>query len=198
MNKYLRIGVMGSAGSGKTTLAHLLCRLLGIPLVDEGVREWLTNRHLKAPVQLSWDLQLQLQQHYLTAKVKKESPYKAFVSDRTTVDAVVNLLLRYDDQPGAHTQIPARFVELALSYAAKAYDSIVLLQWYGIPNATADGIRVVDPEALEREYYLCYSLCRVLGLRTIIVPALPSEGDIELLLSQLQKNSTRETHSHAG
>src|SRR6266576_415230 len=69
----LRIGIMGSAGSGKTTLAHSLSSSLGIALIEEGVREWLTTHGVKAPSELSWDRQLKLQEYYLAAKMRNET-----------------------------------------------------------------------------------------------------------------------------
>jgi len=185
MNRHLQIGIMGSAGSGKTILAHLLSSALGIALIEEGVRPWLAMQGLGSPNNLGWDRQLELQEHYLEAKMQRESAQQAFVSDRTTLDVVVNLLLRR----GARDQVPIDLAQRALDYARETYDQVVLLRWKDGPWVIPDGIRREDPEGLKREQDLCASLCERMGLGTRVVNAHPTEAEIDFLLQQLRLDS---------
>lgn len=185
MRRLLRIGIMGSAGSGKTRLAQVLSDALVVPLVDEGIREWLANRGLQEPKRLSWDLQLQLQEQYVTNKMLDESLHQAFVSDRTTIDAVVNLQLRRV-YSGESAQIPLRLVHRALEYARQTYDRIVLIRWNGTPRPNPDGVREIDPHVLQKEYDLCWSLCNSIGMRITIVPALPDKREVGILVDEFR------------
>ncbi len=151
---------MGSAGSGKTMLAEFRS-CLGIPLIDEGVRDWLSDHRFGNPKSLSWELQLELQQHYLDSKIRTESAHEEFVSDRTTVDAVTNLLLRRPQSIGGQNLVPQDFARRALRHASETYRQIILLQWNGRPRAMPDGIRETDPELLKDEYSLSANLCEL-------------------------------------
>jgi hypothetical protein len=188
---------MGSAGSGKTTLAEALSQALAIPLVEEGVREWLELRGLQKPNSLSWDLQLELQEYYVASKMRNEATYQAFVSDRTTLDAVVNLQLRHNDSSD-WAQIPLTLVECALAYARQTYDRILLLRWSDTPRPCSDGIREVDPRLLEREFELASSLCSSLGLATSIVTALPKKQEIDALVTEFRNLSVEHGGAFSG
>jgi hypothetical protein len=176
---------MGAAGSGKTNLARVLSNALEIPLVDEGVREWLVDHGLKEPRHLRWGPQLELQEQYVATKIFIESAYQAFVSDRTTIDAVVNLQLRRL-YCGESAQIPALLVDRALEYARQTYNRIVLLRWNGTPQPTPDGVREIDPHVLQKEYDLCWSLCNSIGMRIAIVPALPDKREVGILVDEFR------------
>jgi nicotinamide riboside kinase len=186
MNETFRIGIMGSAGSGKTTLACWLSSTLGIGLIEEGVREWLAPQELKKLNELSWQRQLELQEHYLAAKIRNESLHKTFVSDRTTLDAVITLLLRRS-RIDARILLPKDFVRRAIKHASDTYDKIVLLQWRGKPRVIADGVREVEIARLEREYELCAALCELIDLRTVLVNAHPTQTDTDLLVHEILK-----------
>lgn len=197
MMKPLRLGIMGSAGSGKTKLAQVLCNALEISPVDEGVREWLAHRNLKEPKNLSWDVQLQLQDHYVAAKMRSESSHQAFVSDRTTLDAVVNLQLR-GVYRGESAKIPSTLVDRALAYARQTYDRIVLLRWNGTPKPAPDGVRETDSDLLQNEYDLCWSLCNSIGLSTTIVSALPEKQEIDCLVNEFRYLSLEHEGAFSG
>jgi len=176
---------MGSAGSGKTTLAEALSQALAIPLVEEGVRDWLKLRGLQKPNSLSWDLQLELQEYYVACKMRNEATYQAFVSDRTTLDAVVNLQLRRAASSES-AQIPLALVDCALDHARHSYSVIVLLRWSDTPRPCPDGVRELDPSRLQEEFELSGSLCSSLGLATSILPALPGKYEIGSLVNKFR------------
>jgi hypothetical protein len=120
----LRIGLSGAGGCGKTTLAEFLAERFNLPLFPEGVREWLKIRKHKSPRHLSHRYQLALQKHFIKAKIIKESVSPAFVSDRTTIDAMALANIR-----GLTSIFPKNIERLnrrAFAHAASCYDLVII------------------------------------------------------------------------
>lgn len=176
---------MGSAGAGKTTLAQHLSNHFGIPLVKEGVREWLADRKLNDPKNLAWELQLELQRDYLAKKMQNEHAHSEFISDRTSLDVITTLMLR---TTSAQNTIPNELELMALQHAKETYQQIVLMHWNGLPKSLPDGVREINPELLRREYSLAAEFCRLIGVKTVHIIAHPSRPDIEQLVAELQKD----------
>lgn len=131
----MRIAVTGSAGTGKTTLVNALGTHLGLPVVPEGMREYLertgVDLHDFAPHELR-GLVEDLWRERLT---REAAP--AWVSDRCSVDfGAFWLLYRFHHQRGADTDgFMAAFRE-----RAAVYDRIIVLP-FGAIALQRDGIR---------------------------------------------------------
>jgi len=160
----MRIAIIGSAGTGKTTLSHMLAEKIGVPLVPEFAREILAEWGFKRLRDLDAPQMANFQREILQRKLYLEARYDSFVSDRSTADSAVYWLLRLvgrvaSDETSYHME--------KCRIALDRYDALVLLPWKG--NAIErDGIRDTDPwqqflfeialrgllAVWEREYYL--------------------------------------------
>lgn len=90
----MRIGLSGGPGTGKTLLARAIQRRLQLPLIDEGVREWLATEAVTNLASLTRSEHAALQRQFLRWKIAEERVTPAFVSDRTVVDGVVIATMR--------------------------------------------------------------------------------------------------------
>jgi hypothetical protein len=79
----LRISVSGAARTGKTTLATLLSKRLGIPLIPEVARELFESGH-----QLGQRATVGTQELIAIYQCQRQANVSSFVSDRSLVDVV--------------------------------------------------------------------------------------------------------------
>lgn len=137
-----RIGLSGSAGTGKSTLGLALARTLEVPYLPEGMRSRLesgldlhslTHRQLQELVEELW-------LEHVAAEDAAVRSAGGFVADRSSVDfAAFWLHYRFtEDAPAT-----AAFFARAFSRVA-VYDHIVLLPW-GVLPLVADGVRTSNP-----------------------------------------------------
>jgi len=164
----MRIGISGIGGTGKTTLARALATRIAVPCVDEGVREWLAARSRSGPWSLTAEDQMALQQHAIAYKIERET-LPAFVSDRTTVDAVVLMTLRFE-RLGA--ELPLDLRDLALHHA-RGYDTAIVLGPRRASDAP-DHVAMLDASIRPREHALMLELYEQIGTRLIVVPPIPA------------------------
>ena len=134
-----RIALSGSAGTGKTTLGRRLAAELGVPYLDEVMRqrlegglklEGMTRRDWRALIRDLWREQQALQQ----------AASAGFVADRSSIDYAAFWLHYGLHEDAAETR--AFFEEMAA--ASATLDRIVLFPW-GVLPLVADGVRTADP-----------------------------------------------------
>jgi len=141
----MRIGITGSSGTGKTTLAKALVKHLGrdYQLVEEGVREWLAARGYESPRDLKGAEETrQMQEDILAAKINTETFQENYVADRTTLDNIVYVL--YWISRKAEEKWLNEYIGTALRHAVMAYDIVFFLPW-GVFPIEEDGCRSVKP-----------------------------------------------------
>ena len=121
-----RVVIVGGAGIGKTGLAACLARSLGLPLIEEGVREWLRDRGELSQLHISRLGQIALQYHILRTKTVREREMRkmGFVSDRSVVDAFSLLALRMGR--AGFDALPSFTLEQAWNHATTVPNMVVL------------------------------------------------------------------------
>lgn len=121
-----RVVIVGGAGIGKTRLATCLSCLLDLPLIEEGVREWLRDRGERSPLHISRLGQIALQHHVLRTKTVRERAMRkmGFVSDRSVVDAFSLLALRIGR--AGFDALPSFTLEHAWDHATRVPSIVVL------------------------------------------------------------------------
>lgn len=89
MKDIKKIGIVGSHGTGKTSLAKSLSEILNLPLISEIARKYDVNTEDKRELYL-------VQQHILIDQMLSEGYHQhiGYVSDRTTIDNMVYFMLR--------------------------------------------------------------------------------------------------------
>jgi len=166
-----RIGITGSAGTGKTTLAGDLSRTLDLPLQEE----WMRGR-----LAAGFDFhQLTREQHrrLLSDDADLLAGHLAradgMVTDRTPLDMAAFWLANGFgvDDPAATEALLARAI-----CAMADYSLVVLLPW-GAMRIQADGVRSTNPWLQLHHHAVLEALCRryVAGDRLLWLPDLPAD-----------------------
>src|SRR4051794_13415011 len=83
----LRLGCVGSGGTGKSTFALRVHEDYGVPVVSEGVREWLARRGKRSPGELDPAEASDFQWHILEHR-DRNTVRGPFVADRTALDSI--------------------------------------------------------------------------------------------------------------
>ena len=144
----LKIGVSGGPGVGKSSLAGALGAALGIPVIGEGVREWLREHGLITPHAATTSEQIALQDRYFKYKVDTESHLDNFVSDRTVIDGIVIAQHRLQHE-SEYASLEAIILR-AKAHAKATYDLVVVppFRHYG----DEDPIRLKNVVNRKREH----------------------------------------------
>ena len=161
----MRVALSGSAGIGKTTLARQLAEYYRVPLIAEGVREYLREKGLtlqEARALSLYDFQTAIwQRHsYLT------QTHSDFIADRSFVDFLV--YASYHISPEANW-LPEYINDVA-SHAFD-YDLIIILPFGNFP-LVSDGTRETNSlyqrdihrSILETAERYAGNVCKLVGM----------------------------------
>jgi nicotinamide riboside kinase len=138
----MRIAFSGSGGTGKTRLLTEINKELELPVIGEGIREWLEEHGFDDFKDMEMKDVVQMQEDTLKRKTDIESTLGSFMSDRTTVDNL-SYALRWIgsvDGTGTYESWMAQYLMLAMNHAEANYDLIFLLPW-GELELEDDGTR---------------------------------------------------------
>lgn len=162
----MRLGIVGSAGTGKSTLARNLAAMLGVPLIpdfiplvlrEHGKESWREVRDFRLRRIIRFDA--------VERKIAAERSAAAFVSDRTVVDYLAYWLHNQAEHEPAEQN--AAYVEMVRGHAAR-YTRCVFLPYREQIDAGAyrnpDPIHNLKIAAGKR------GLLSILGVPTIDAP----------------------------
>jgi len=115
----MRVGFMGSSGTGKTTLARWVSERFGLPLNPVGSRSVAAAMGLASPYDVdAAGRRDEFQRRLRAEKIAWELAHERFVSDRTTLDDLAYAALHLAGE------LDERFVDEALLHARDAYDVV--------------------------------------------------------------------------
>lgn len=136
----MRIAFTGSGGTGKTTLLTEVNKELNLPVIGEGIREWLKNNDFKDFKDMTIHHVVKMQEDTLKRKMDIESELQSFVSDRTTVDNLSYALRWIGSVDTDYDTWMAQYITNAMNHANANYDIIFMLPW-GVLPIEKDGTR---------------------------------------------------------
>lgn len=138
-----RIGICGSAGTGKIILSRALSSLLTAPMIKEEVREWLKRWIYNSPGSLNQHESKVMQTELLAQKIDQETSTPSFIADRTTIDNMAYALYWHGRVDGIDDWL-SDYIVKCIEHANKAYNIILVLPW-GVVPPEDDGVRSQKP-----------------------------------------------------
>ncbi|MEM6671581.1 MAG: uroporphyrinogen-III C-methyltransferase [Planctomycetota bacterium] len=155
----LRIGVTGSAATGKTALVEALAAELGLPVVCEETRDYLTSRQEGANGRgfesLSKAERRTVLESLFARRVERERALESFVADNTSLDFTAYALHHgiYDDRPSSD----GAPLLTRPSHHVASYDAVFVLPHGALPYVR-DGVRSDRPLVELRYQHLVESV----------------------------------------
>lgn len=152
----MKIGVSGSAGVGKTTLAKGLANALGIAYIPEEMRDYLTN----APKPIRYCPKTEIARLLRTMwkrRIARESALRAFVADNSSVDFIAYALYYgCQDRPMMRRLLKEAWERV------RTYDVCFVLPFGAIPYVD-DGVRPPIQSSQRRYQRILESLYKRCG-----------------------------------
>jgi len=138
----MRVGIVGAAGTGKSTLAADLSKALGVPLIPDFTLDVLKEQVGKPSWRGIKDTRIRrtIRLEALEKKIKAETAAESFVSDKTVFD-----YLTYWLQNQAEFEIPEQthaVVEMVKGHVAR-YERCIFLPYRPVVDYAED--RSTDP-----------------------------------------------------
>ncbi len=173
----MKIGITGAQGTGKTTLASALAKVLSLPLIQEQARIAARDLGIKKLGDLGGDPQKGVEYQWACLDYQRlaEATYlHGFVSDRTTIDNAAYWLKWHSHN--APSKENMRYYEMALDHAMD-YDLLIYVPAEFGP--AKDGFRSTDV-AYQREVDLYIRM--IAGM--VAVPTITVKGSLEDRVNQ--------------
>lgn len=122
----MRIGIIGSAGTGKTTLAKALAKHLNVTYVPDAVIAVLKDRGRESWQGVVAGDRRRIREEALRRKVSAEASAESFVSDKTVIDYLAYWLQNQSEHELRH--VNEEFLNQCKEAAAR-YDILILLPY---------------------------------------------------------------------
>ena len=148
----MKIGIMGTHGAGKTTLAN---RLLRRYLDDDGDAVLIDESARHCPFPVNKQMTLASQQWILAEQIAVEHKFHGYtgvlVCDRTVIDPVIYAMWAEQAAPGPMPEMAA-WIKAVLPFVVHWAGSYDRLYWCrcGSPPPSDDGFRDTDPAFAEQ------------------------------------------------
>lgn len=135
----LRIGVSGSSGTGKTTLARYISDTFGLPLNPIGSRSTALEMGFESPYDVDRaGRREEFQRRLQSSKIAWETSHESFVTDRTTLDELV-----YTTFHDVKTATSASYYDAAIGHMRR-YDIVFYCPVDSFINLDGDPKRLDD------------------------------------------------------
>jgi len=124
----MKIALTGASGTGKTTLANHISKMLNIPYVQSTARSIAEEQNIQPEQINSKDDLIQFQIKVITKKLQTEEQYKSFITDRAYIDSICYVLNKhylFDESDYKSFIIP--YYTRCLQLTNKTYDWVIRL-----------------------------------------------------------------------
>lgn len=181
-----RIALSGSAGTGKTTLGRRLAQTLGLPFLEERMRQRLEsgfNLHGMSPQ--AW--RALIAEDWAAQAAAEQAAQDGFVADRSSLDYAAFWMhyQLHENEAQTHEWLQA------MSKAAENYDRIVLFP-HGVLPLVDDGVRSTNPWTQLRFQTILEGVLERYAPRSALLrlpPITGLEARLEFVLSALGRTA---------
>lgn len=180
----MRIVLIGTQCSGKSTTAALLAEKLGLPLLEETARTVARVLEIRNDEELPIDLRYIWQIGILVLQLQKERELSSFISDRGTPDimAYLHILARKDFSP-----VPDTYNAFLAPILRKAFYEYNYTFWLDPLPLQADGFRNTNPKYQQLVHNRIGEVLQEWGVtsRVLRVPIMPLEERVDMIYSHI-------------
>jgi hypothetical protein len=135
----IRIGISGSSGTGKSTLARFISDTYGLPMNPVGSRSTANEMGFESPYDVDKaGRREEFQRRLQASKIAWETSHESFVTDRTTLDELV-----YTTFHDVKTACSASYYDAAIGHMSR-YDMVFYCPADKFLNLDGDPKRLDD------------------------------------------------------
>lgn len=151
----MKIGISGSAGTGKSTFVKFLTERTGIPVIPEMAREIFKEFGIRTPHDLKTEEDKLRFQFRITEEMKKaHNRFPEFISDRTGADSAAYWMV-FNSMKAPFTVTKNQLDDC--ERLCRDLDFLVLFPPDRLPFLEDDGVRSMNPYYQLKMYFLIKS-----------------------------------------
>lgn len=187
----MRIGICGAHRVGKSTLAKLYAKNMGVDFINGSVSQVFADFGLPVDDDLTPDVRMNVQEETLERYRLATDGRRAFVTDRTPVDYIAYTLATLGQAELSDEEFDrrvAKYMGDCSLAAAKSLDLVVLVR-PGIPVVPAPGKGLLSPVYIKKLDSLMVGTLSSIGVRYAVMPShlLTVDSRLEWLQAQIKQ-----------